>query len=102
MKCINTQLFTAKTSNAVFASALALMLTLSIASAHADETCSSYLACIDGQEEFVYVWTLGVERLGDGSHLSGAWHESSQGNPASQSGADDGGVLARDLPFLSH
>ena len=35
--------------------------------ARADETCSSpYLARIDGQEEFVYVWTLGVEGLGDG------------------------------------
>ena len=34
----------------------------------ADETCSSpYLARIDGEEEFVYVWTLGVEGLGDGS-----------------------------------
>jgi hypothetical protein len=34
----------------------------------ADETCSSpYLARIDGQEEFVYVWTLGVEGMGDGS-----------------------------------
>jgi len=34
----------------------------------ADETCSSpYLARIDGQEEFVYVWTLGVEGLGDGN-----------------------------------
>jgi selenium-binding protein 1 len=34
----------------------------------ADETCSSpYLARIDGQEEFVYVWTLGVEGLGDGA-----------------------------------
>ena len=33
----------------------------------ADETCSSpYLARIDGQEEFVYVWTLGVEGTGDG------------------------------------
>lgn len=37
-------------------------------SARADETCSSpYLARIQGQEEFVYVWTLGVEGLGDGS-----------------------------------
>jgi selenium-binding protein 1 len=36
--------------------------------AHADETCSSpYLARIEGHEEFVYVWTLGVEGLGDGS-----------------------------------
>jgi len=34
----------------------------------ADETCSSpYLARIDGQEEFVYVWSLGVEGLGDGA-----------------------------------
>jgi selenium-binding protein 1 len=34
----------------------------------ADETCSSpYLARIEGQEEFVYVWTLGVEGLGDGA-----------------------------------
>lgn len=36
--------------------------------AHADETCSSpYLARIEGQEEFLYVWTLGIEGLGDGS-----------------------------------
>jgi len=36
--------------------------------APADETCSSpYLARIEGQEEFLYVWTLGVERLGDGA-----------------------------------
>lgn len=35
---------------------------------HADETCSSpYLARIEGQEEFVYVWTLGAEGVGDGS-----------------------------------
>jgi selenium-binding protein 1 len=44
--------------------ALALTATLS----RADETCSSpYLARIEGQEEFVYVWTLGVEGLGDGA-----------------------------------
>ncbi len=43
----------------------------SLAGAHAvraDETCSSpYLVRIEGQEEFVYVWTLGVEGLGDGA-----------------------------------
>src|SRR5215470_1459324 len=40
-------------------------LTLAV---RADETCSSpYLARIEGQEEFVYVWTLGVEGVGDGS-----------------------------------
>ena len=39
-----------------------------ICSVMADETCSSpYLARIEGQEDFVYVWTLGVEGLGDGS-----------------------------------
>lgn len=36
--------------------------------ARADETCMSpYMAKITGQEEFLYVWTLGVEGLGDGS-----------------------------------
>ena len=35
--------------------------------AQADETCMSpYMAKIVGQEEFVYVWTLGIEGLGDG------------------------------------
>lgn len=34
----------------------------------ADETCQSpYLPKLEGQEDFVYVWTLGVEGLGDGS-----------------------------------
>ena len=34
----------------------------------ADETCvSPYLTRIEGQEEYIYVWTLGVEGLGDGS-----------------------------------
>jgi selenium-binding protein 1 len=37
--------------------------------ARADETCNSpYIAnLIKGQEDYVYVWTLGVEGLGDGS-----------------------------------
>ncbi len=36
--------------------------------AHADETCQSpYLPKITGQEDFVYVWTLGVDGMGDGS-----------------------------------
>jgi selenium-binding protein 1 len=39
-----------------------------VVTARADETCSSpYLARIEGQEEFLYVWTLGVEGLGDGA-----------------------------------
>jgi methanethiol oxidase len=37
-------------------------------SLQADETCMSpYMPKITGQEEFVYVWTLGVEGWGDGS-----------------------------------
>src|SRR4030095_468439 len=48
-------------------SALALAALALPATSRADETCSSpYLARIEGQEEFVYVWTLGVEGLGDG------------------------------------
>jgi selenium-binding protein 1 len=38
-----------------------------VPSAMADETCMSpYMAKIVGQEDFVYVWTLGVEGIGDG------------------------------------
>jgi selenium-binding protein 1 len=38
------------------------------AAIRADETCSSpYLARIEGQEEYLYVWTLGVEGMGDGA-----------------------------------
>ena len=48
--------------------ALLAILTFACQS-HADETCNSpYIAkLIKGQEDFVYVWTLGVEGLGDGS-----------------------------------
>jgi selenium-binding protein 1 len=47
---------------------LTLGLSLIAAPIRADETCSSpYLARIEGQEEFLYVWTLGVDGLGDGS-----------------------------------
>ena len=57
-----------KFSPAIFAGVVALTLTFNARIARADETCSSpYLARIDGQEEFVYVWTLGVEGLGDGA-----------------------------------
>ena len=36
--------------------------------ARADETCNSpYISkLIKGQEDYVYVWTLGVEGVGDG------------------------------------
>jgi selenium-binding protein 1 len=41
---------------------------LAAAAASADETCQSpYLPRLEGQEDFVYVWTLGIDGLGDGS-----------------------------------
>jgi selenium-binding protein 1 len=47
---------------------VALASSVFVSEARADETCSSpYLARIEGQEEFVYIWTLGVEGLGDGA-----------------------------------
>ena len=49
--------------------AVALAWMVGVGSAAADETCNSpYIAkLIKGQEDYVYVWTLGVEGLGDGS-----------------------------------
>ena len=46
-----------------------MVLAWGLGVASADETCNSpYIAkLIKGQEDFVYVWTLGVEGLGDGS-----------------------------------
>jgi selenium-binding protein 1 len=50
-----------------FTAALSISVFITTANLRADETCSSpYLARIEGQEEFVYVWTLGVEGMGDG------------------------------------
>jgi selenium-binding protein 1 len=47
---------------------LVAALALGAGGAGADETCQSpYLPRLEGQEDFVYVWTLGVEGLGDGS-----------------------------------
>ncbi|HEV2841517.1 MAG TPA: selenium-binding protein SBP56-related protein [Chthoniobacterales bacterium] len=63
----HSQSQTALVSRSVLAGTLALAFTLSLGAARADETCSSpYLARIEGQEELVYVWTLGVEGLSDG------------------------------------
>jgi len=43
------------------------LLVCCAASPRADETCMSpYMAKIVGQEDFIYVWTLGVEGVGDG------------------------------------
>ena len=51
-------------STAMLALLVGLLSPLSLA---ADETClSPYMAKIVGQEDFVYVWTLGIEGLGDG------------------------------------
>ena len=54
-------------ARAIFAG-LAVAASAHALTSRADETCSSpYLARIEGQEEFVYVWTLGVDGLGDAS-----------------------------------
>ena len=46
--------------------AVGLACAAATASAVADETClSPYMAKIVGQEDFVYIWTLGVQGLGD-------------------------------------
>ena len=49
------------------ATTVTLTLTMGVSSlGTADETCMSpYMAKIVGQEDFVYVWTLGVEGVGD-------------------------------------
>jgi len=46
--------------------ALLALVTLTM-TVRADETCMSpYMAKIVGQEDFVYIWTLGMEGVGDG------------------------------------
>ena len=46
----------------------ALLLPFAAIPVSADETCMSpYMAKIVGQEDYIYVWTLGIEGLGDGS-----------------------------------
>lgn len=50
------------------AAALALGTAGHLVPAWADETCQSpYMPMITGEEEFMYVWTLGVEGVGDAS-----------------------------------
>lgn len=50
------------------AAALALSASGAIVPAFADETCQSpYMPMITGEEEYMYVWTLGVEGVGDAS-----------------------------------
>src|SRR5438552_7856024 len=48
--------------------AFAIITLLACTAARADETCMSpYMPKITGQEDYVYVWTLGVDGVGDGS-----------------------------------
>jgi selenium-binding protein 1 len=55
-------------ASAVLAVAVGLGGLVAPAPARADEPCQSpYIQRITGEEEFVYVWTLGVEGQGDGS-----------------------------------
>lgn len=58
-----------KTIRAATAHVLLAATALAICgAAKADETCQSpYMPKISGHEQFVYVWTLGMEGLGDGS-----------------------------------
>ncbi len=50
-----------------FAALSSVVIIMLSNAAQADETCMSpYMAKIVGQEDFVYVWTLGEEGLGDG------------------------------------
>src|SRR6266849_3808539 len=54
-------------SGFVVSVALAAVLVGTVAP-RADETCMSpYMPKITGQEDYVYVWTLGVDGVGDGS-----------------------------------
>jgi len=56
---------TTKLKPLLFSMALALSAGF-IGGVQADETCMSpYMAKIQGQEDFVYVWTLGIKGLGD-------------------------------------
>jgi selenium-binding protein 1 len=46
----------------------ALCIVAIVPASRADETCQSpYLPKITGQEDFVYIWTLGIDGVGDGS-----------------------------------
>ena len=62
----NRQDFTGSWLPATLVPALAVMMTLQPPAVSADETCMSpYMAKIVGQEDFVYVWTLGATGVGD-------------------------------------
>ena len=56
-------------ANFLAAAFITFVAMVSMSFAHADETCNSpyTVRLISGQEDYIYVWTLGVEGLGDGS-----------------------------------
>jgi len=63
---MKTKLNKTRLISAAVAASMVALAGLAIAPAQADETCMSpYMAKIVGQEDFVYIWTLGVEGLGD-------------------------------------
>lgn len=65
-KCNNR--FSLKALAAAVSAAVALGVVALPSMSLADETsCSPFTPLIKGQEDFVYVWTLGVEGVGDGS-----------------------------------
>jgi selenium-binding protein 1 len=54
--------------SAAVAAALAVTCATTPRAVYADETCMSpYMPKITGQEDYVYVWTLGIDGVGDGS-----------------------------------
>ncbi|PLX37181.1 MAG: selenium-binding protein [Hyphomicrobiales bacterium] len=55
-------------ANGLRGAVCALALLVAPLAVQADETCQSpYMPKITGQEDYVYVWTLGMEGIGDGS-----------------------------------
>lgn len=65
-KCNNR--FSLKALAAAVSATVALGVVALPATTYADETCNSpFTPLIKGQEDVVYVWTLGVEGVGDGS-----------------------------------
>lgn len=65
-KCNNR--FSIKTLVAAVSATVALGVTALPSTSIADETsCSPFTPLVKGQEDLVYVWTLGVEGIGDGS-----------------------------------
>lgn len=60
--------FSVKIAAAAISAAVAIGVASLPAISFADETCNSpFTPIIKGQEDLVYVWTLGVEGMGDGS-----------------------------------